>query len=227
MLKAVIFDLDDTLYPELEYVFSGYRAVAAWSAARFKTSQETGHAELIDLFRQGKRHHIFNQWLARYDLDSEENALELLRVYREHKPTIRLFPGVVCLLQELRSQFRLGLVSDGYLNMQTLKLAALGVEPEFDAIVLSDSLGSDAWKPSPRPFQAVLEQLRVLPAEAVYVGDNPTKDFVGARCAGMRSIRCLHLGGLYSEIEPASPEHAPDMSIFSLQDLACALEAMF
>lgn len=224
MLKGVLFDLDDTLYPELEYVFSGYAAVAGWSADRFAIPAAQGHRELVDFFRSGTRYHIFNHWLARYDLDSEENALQLLKVYREHMPSIRLFSGVLELLARLRSRYRLGIVSDGYLVMQTQKVAALDVEPLVETVVLSDRLGADAWKPSPKPFQLALANLGLSPEQAVYVGDNPHKDFLGARRAGMRSIRVLRFGGLYSEVEPPGAEHEPDTTIFALSELEAELE---
>ena len=219
MVKAILFDMDDTLYPEIEYIFSGYRAVAHWAGEHLHPALANAHPQLINLFRHGTRFHIFNHWLAPYDLDTEDNALTLLDIYRQHFPDISLFPGVIPLLERLRATFALGIVTDGYMVMQEKKLAALELGHFFDTIVMSDRLGKEFWKPSTRPFELALQELNVRGTEAVYVGDNPLKDFLGARQLGMEAIRILRFGGLYSEIEPPSSEHSPSRIIFSLKEL--------
>ena len=80
-------------------------------------------------------------------------------------------------------------------------------------------MGRDAWKPSPRPFYHLLEQLAVPAARAVYVADNPAKDFRGARSAGMATIRVRRADGLYRDLEPRSAADAPDFEIDSLEAL--------
>jgi putative hydrolase of the HAD superfamily len=82
-------------------------------------------------------------------------------------------------------------------------------------------LGRDAWKPSPRGLTTLLERMGgVDPAEAVYVSDNPAKDFKAARNAGLRSVWVRRDGGVYSHLEPQSPDYAPDVEIASLSELA-------
>ena len=110
--------------------------------------------------------------------------------------------------------------ADGYLAVQQNKFAALGLAPWFDAVVFSDALGRQAWKPSTKPFEQVLTCLNVSPAEAVYIGDNPTKDFLGARTLGMHTIWLRHQDGQYSMQEPPTPQHKPDYTLPSLEALA-------
>lgn len=221
--QAVIFDLDDTLYPERAYVLSGFRAVAEWAEAELGIPAAQGLAELGALFAQGVRGSTFDQWLRARAHDPAPLVTRLVEVYRAHTPAIAPFDGVPALLDALRARCRVGLLSDGYLDVQRRKLAALGVAERFDAVVFSDAWGRDAWKPSAVPFAAALAALGVPASAAVYVGDNPRKDFLGARRAGMRSIRARWPDGEYAALEPESAEHAPDLTAATLAELSALL----
>jgi putative hydrolase of the HAD superfamily len=144
----------------------------------------------------------------------------MVDVYRQHAPRIEPYPGVRGMLARLKTRFRIGLVSDGYLAVQRRKLDALRLAPAFDAILLTDELGRDAWKPSPVPFRTIVERLGVAPSSAIYVADNPAKDFRGARAVGMATVRVRHADGLHVNIEPDDHHDAPD---FELADVT-ALE---
>jgi putative hydrolase of the HAD superfamily len=213
-LAAVVFDLDDTLYPEREYVFSGFRAVAQWAETQLGIHAEQGFAELKALFDEGVRGDTFNRWLTTHNYTGD--IAPIVAVYREHHPTITPFPDTVPLLEKLHPHYKIGLVSDGYLVVQKLKWSALGLEKYFQAVVFSDEWGRSAWKPNRKPFVEVLRLLNVEAAQSVYVADNPRKDFIGALNAGMKSIRVRRSGGEYSALEPESPEYAADVTIASL-----------
>ena len=90
---------------------------------------------------------------------------------------------------------------------------------DADAIVYSDALGRNAWKPSPLPFKAVLQRLSLSGDEAIYVADNPAKDFRGARQVGMGTVRIRRPDGLHRNLEPRCPSDAPDVEITRLADL--------
>ena len=123
------------------------------------------------------------------------------------------------MLETLHRHYKLGLVSDGFLDVQRRKLVALGLGHYFDAIVFSDEWGRDAWKPSTKPFEVVLQQLKVHAAISVYVADNPVKDFVGARRIGMLTIQVRRLQGEHMDVKPPTAQHAPDLTITSLAEL--------
>jgi len=222
--QAIVFDLDDTLYLEREYVRSGLRAVAVWAEDELGFPTEQTFAELCRLFEDGVRGDTFNRWLAARGLEPDEWVAPMVAVYRRHEPQIALRPQTGQLLVRLGRDYRLGLVTDGYLEVQQRKVAALDLQRHFTAIVYSDALGRDAWKPSPRPFAEVLSRLSVSGDAAVYVGDNPTKDFLGARQLGMDTIRLRHPEGLHCDLEPASAEHAADMEIGAIEDLESLIE---
>ena len=216
--QAIVFDLDDTLYPEEAYVHSGFRAVAAWGAEHLDIPATEGYIELERLFREGVRGKTFDRWLGSYGLCSDGVVGELVRVYRAHAPAIEPFTEVPALLARLRAEHALGLLSDGWAEVQNAKLDGLGLRACFDAVVMTDELGRGAWKPSPRGFEVLLERLGgVPPARAVYVSDNPAKDFLGARRAALRSIRLRTPGGVYAHLEPQTKEHAPDAEVHKLE----------
>ncbi|NJK79923.1 MAG: HAD family hydrolase [Chloroflexaceae bacterium] len=220
---AIIFDLDDTLYPEQAYVLSGFRAVAQWAAVHLDIPAVQGYAELHQLFQQGVRGDTFNRWLHLHSLDADALVPQLVQVYREHTPLLEPFPEIPALLDRLCNTCRLGLVSDGYLAVQQRKFAALGLGHAFQAVVFSDQWGRQAWKPSVQPFQAVVQQLRIAPDQAVYIADNPTKDFLGARQIGMATIRVQWVGGEYAHLVPPTPAHAPDITLTTPDELATVL----
>src|SRR5438874_2051717 len=100
MIQAVVFDLDDTLYPEIEFVYSGYRAVSN------AVHQQLGFPivnELVNLFETGKRGDLFTPVLkTRLDTVTEEYVRELVAVYRQHRPTIVPFPEARDVLDSLK-----------------------------------------------------------------------------------------------------------------------------
>lgn len=225
-LRAIVFDLDDTLYPERAYVLSGFRAVANWIQENTGIRAVDALEELLHLFRSGVRGNIFDLWLESRGFRPGDWVSQMVQVYREHQPAITPYPEVPALLAHIRLKYRLGMVTDGYATVQRRKLSALGLEPLFDAMVFSDDWGKKAWKPSTYPFKVVLDRLGVSGCEAVYIGDNPLKDFLGARLVGMRTVRIRLLEGLYSGLEPPAPEYAPDIELKSLGEIPQLLEVL-
>jgi putative hydrolase of the HAD superfamily len=219
-IKAVIFDIDDTLYPERQFVFSGMRAVAAWAEASLALPADDSYVELCGLFCGGARGNTFDLWLKQHAIEPAKWVPAMVQVYREHSPRISPFSGTARLLQELSQQYRLGLVSDGDAAMQRRKLAALGLKQYFCAAVFSPDLGPDARKPSPLPFERILHELDLPAGSAVYVADNPAKDFRAPRQLGMTAIRIRHPQGLHSHLEPCSPADAPHCTIVAIADLS-------
>jgi putative hydrolase of the HAD superfamily len=148
-----------------------------------------------------------------------ENVNRAITVYRNHIPVLHLFPEVPGLLKTLKSRFLLGIVTDGDWRIQERKITALGLTEFFTAIVLTDQLGPDSSKPSPKPFLAALERLGVTAESTCYIGDNIRKDFLGARKVGLKTIWIRKNDGIYSGIEPPTPDHRPDFIIDSLSKL--------
>lgn len=221
--QAVVFDLDDTLYPERDYVSSGFWAVAVWAEKHLRIPAGQGYAELMNLFESGVRGDTFDRWLAVHQLVQDSLVPRFVQVYREHRPVLTPFPAVKPMLTTLRQRCRLGVVSDGYLAVQQRKLAALNLHHFFDAIVFSDEGGRKCWKPSIWPFQVVLQRLNAQASCVVYVADNPVKDFLGARQVGMSTVRVRRPGGEYAHLSPPTDRHAADLTVDTLEGLEQAM----
>lgn len=218
MLKAWIFDLDDTLYPEREYVRSGYRAVGELAEKRLGLSQAIVRAQLQALFDGGFRSDAFQWWLSEQGLP-ESLLPEMVKVYREHIPRIGFYPDSEGTLEELKKEFRLGLLTEGRRSAQEAKISALGLDRWMETVVILGEEERAEWKPSRKPFDRILGMLSVAGSDAAYVGDNPLKDFRGARETGLRTVRIRREGGLHENEEPASKQDAPDREIRTLADI--------
>lgn len=219
---VIVFDMDDTLYPEADFVRSGHRAVAerVWQDLRVDIEPE-----LRRRFAAGQRGDLMSAALAALDVDAPQDYIGcvLVPVYREHVPAIRPYVETVPVLTELRARgHRLALLSDGWAEVQRRKLAALGLAGLFDEIVITDELGRDAWKPSPVGFERILGALGVAGESAIYVSDNPHKDFAGPHQLGMRTVRVVRPGTEHGEALAPAPEHQPQRMIRALHELLAA-----
>lgn len=224
-VKAIGLDLDDTLYPEREFVRSGFSAVAEAMAGRLGCDAEEIFSELFSLFEEGVRGQTFNVWLQKRGLP-EDLATEMVRVYRNHFPDLRPYPDVEGFLHRVKERgLYTALISDGHLATQRNKLRALGLEKWFDVVFFTDTLGREFWKPNPFFYGKAIDLFCIPPQSFVYVGDNPQKDFKGARELGLRTVRIRRKDGLYAGTEAPGPEYEPDFTISSLAELIGMLES--
>ncbi|MBN2084944.1 MAG: HAD family hydrolase [Anaerolineales bacterium] len=222
-IKAVIFDLDDTLYPERDYVRGGFRAVGEWAGRRLNLSPVIVRAQLDSLFDGGFRGDAFQWWLSEQGLP-ESLLPEMVATYREHEPRIAFYPETEAVLDALKRRFHLGLVTEGRRAAQEAKIRALDLTRWIEAVVILGEKDRAQWKPSIKPFHRILGMLALAGGNAVYVGDNPRKDFRGARGAGLQTVRIRRAGGLYAGEEPAAAEDAPDREIHVLDELGALFE---
>jgi putative hydrolase of the HAD superfamily len=218
--SLLAFDLDDTLYPEVEFVKSGFEAVAKHLDKLALISAELFFQTAWNFFARGIRGKIFNLALDQLSMTfSEDQLLELVSIYREHQPNIRPFPDSANLLQALKEQnCDLALISDGPFQTQLNKVRALGLERYFDYLLLTGAFGPDWGKPSPRAFLELMKRTGIEASKCVYVADNPRKDFLGPNRLGWHTIRVREKIGLYyHEIPPAGGE--PRETLERLTDL--------
>ena len=211
-VRAAVFDLDDTLYPERQYVLSGYRAVAEHLRASLKRT-ERFEDWLWDRFLRGLCRDAFQAASEHFRLGLDAGGVErLVRVYREHRPRIQPYPSAAEFLGRLHGRFRLGLLTDGFLPAQRLKLQALALERFFDAVVFTEEMGRECWKPSAAGFERVRQLLDVPHDTCAYVGDNPSKDFVAPNALGWRTIRWVHPGQVHAD-KPAPEAGRPQTTV--------------
>jgi len=229
-LQAVLFDLDDTLFPQSAWLDGAWDAVAA-AAARLAGEVPAGlpgagadlAARIAAALRRVAAHGtaqggIIDKALAEVGLDVP--IAPLVDVFRSHRPDrLAPYPGVTGALARLARTVPLGLVTDGEPGIQRGKLAALGLGPFFRVTVFSDELGRQRRKPDPAPFLAALGVLGVPAGAVVFVGDNPAKDVAGAAALGMSTIRVRT--GEYARAEgpvPAGHDVATVAGAFAVLD---------
>ncbi len=193
--KVYIFDLDDTLYNEREYVKQAFSNVANYLAGYSDKDSEYFYSSIIKALEQDGRGRIFNRIIDENKLVEDEHISvnRLVDVYRDTKPVLSLYDDAKVLIHTLRQdrEIRLGIITDGCSRVQHNKIDGLGIALLFDKIIVTDDLENGA-KPSAIPYQIFLDTYRdVKPCECVYIGDNPTKDFVGAKALGMYTIRIV------------------------------------
>jgi HAD superfamily hydrolase (TIGR01549 family) len=186
-IKGVIFDLDDTLYSEKEYIKSGYKAVSDYLGGEYE--------DKLWVFFEAKKPAIDE--LMR-DLGREDEKAEVLKVYRSHKPDIHPYSGVAEMIAELKEKgIKVGIITDGRPEGQRNKLKSLDLD--IDDVIITDELGGVQFrKPCDIAFRIMATRWRLNPADIVYVGDNPAKDFQAPQQLGMRCILFKNPDGLYS-----------------------------
>ena len=180
MITVVVFDLDDTLYDEIAYCRSGFAAVSEFLANMHDSPPcECIFAALWEQFSAGNHTRTFNAALDELAIGCDDKlVLELVKVYRNHAPEITLPEVSRGILVELSTEYTLGLLTDGFLPAQRLKVQALGIEDYFQSIVYTEELGRECWKPSPVGFEKIMQDLNAIPENIVYIADNENKDFI-------------------------------------------------
>lgn len=220
----VAFDLDDTLYRELDYVESGFRAVADHVAASHPITSAAAYELLIESMERHGRGRQFDDLLRAVGSFTVRRRNALVQIYRRHEPEIELPPESGAVLRAVEAQgHRLFLVTDGNHHVQNRKVEALGIRSFVEHAYLTGRYGAEATKPGTRVFELMLSRTGAEPADLVYIGDNPRKDFVGVRSLGGSTIRVL-TGGFAGEV--AGPGHDADLTVDSISAVPDALKSL-
>lgn len=183
----LLFDLDDTLYPEIDFLLSGYRKIASTAQQLGLIDSDTAYNILSD-----NRGPMALVKLAAATGNSPKLTVsQMVDIYRYHTPDISLAPQVSHELDKLRSNpviDDIGLITDGRTATQTLKIKALGLHRWINPrlTLISESIRGDKLSGIP---QREIERLTgCRPCDHIYVGDNPAKDFLVANNHGWTTI---------------------------------------
>lgn len=218
---AVIFDLDDTLYPYRAFVGSGFRAVAKAVEGLYAVDAGVVLGQLRRARVDGHRGRELQQLCLAHRLPA--TALPALhRVMVEHRPSLRLPATSRAVLDVLRRRWRIGVLTNGSPSVQAAKVAALGVGPLVDTVVFACEHGTGQGKPAVEGFVEVLARLDVTPARAVFVGNDPATDVAGASAAGLQAIhvRRASLGNVSVPRAAASVRSLLDVPAWAARLLA-------
>lgn len=218
-IKAVLFDLDDTLWPIVPVIIRAETVLYEWLLAHAPTVAQQCSIDSLrerrgELMAANPRFQV-DLWSLRHAALTEafiaggEDAAKVdlaMAVFSQARNAVTPYDDVVPALQRLSGHVAIGSISNGFAD-----LAAIGLAHHFKVSLAAHQHGSA--KPDPAIFHAACDALQAKPAEAVYVGDDPLLDVEGAQKAGLRAV-------WINRFERALPAHVrPDAVCTTLYDL--------
>jgi putative hydrolase of the HAD superfamily len=179
--SVLVFDLDDTLFKEVEFLRSAFKEISSLlqksCGINYYDKMLEWYSSGVDVFRNLEEE-CGNQMAPKKDL---------VQMYRQHSPDIILCPGAKIFLEVVRPVSKgLGIITDGRSITQRNKIRALELDQYFDDIIISEEFGSE--KPSLANFQFYEDKYPL--SDYFYFGDNVKKDFLAPNALGWNSI-CL------------------------------------
>ncbi len=210
MIKAILFDLDNTL---IDFLRMKVKAIEAATLALEKEGIDTTTKELTDFyFRNGiESNTAFTNFLKSKGKYTKKAVAAAVEAYlREKENFLEPYPDVIPALTELKQKYRLGIVTDAPEEKALYRLSRLGITNFFEVIVTYEDTGER--KPSTLPFEKAISLLKLQPSEILFVGDSPSRDIKGAREAGMNTALALY--GCTERIL-----YKPDHELQSIKDL--------
>ena len=198
---VVLFDLDDTLFDHKYCSRAGLVAVQRMFAGRidgaidevefiYRTLLEEWHEKVLDgsISIDESRIERFRVLLSgEQTVATDDESLAAARCYREaYLTAFRPVPGAIELLQRVKAERSIGIVTNHIVSEQVKKIATIGVDSFVDELVVSEEVG--VAKPDARVFEAALSRLGGTPDEAVMIGDSWSSDILGATGLGIRAI---------------------------------------
>ncbi|MEW4924168.1 HAD family hydrolase [Algibacter sp. 2305UL17-15] len=183
----VIFDLDDTLFNEIDYLKSAFSEIAQQISQDSKANQIEVFDRMLDLYHN--KSNVFDGILKHYK--SKNTISDLVSLYRNHQPKITLLEGRKAVFDGLKSSgIKMGLLTDGRSKQQRSKIIALEIEHYFEEIIISEEFGTE--KPNKNNYLHFEKQFGK--GHYFYIGDNTSKDFVSPNKLGWTSVCVLDNG---------------------------------
>lgn len=226
-MKALIFDLDDTLWPITPVIMAAEAKLHEWMAQEAPAVVARYSIEELRIRRQAlvatDARFSYDLWALRHTLLAQVfgelgidvgKADQAMQVFAQERSRVTLFADVMPALDHLRERFVLASISNGFADLQ-----AIGLDQHFSVSLAAHQFG--CAKPDPRIFLAMLEHLQLRPEECMYIGDDVRIDVQGAQQVGMRAA-WVNRHGLRLE-ESAYSHVKPDFVLRDLQDLVQAL----
>lgn len=219
----IIFDLDDTLYEEISFVKGGIKSVAGFLEKEYMINYEYSYKQLSDILFKFGRGKIFDIFLKNEKIFSKSLTKKCINIYRSHEPNIKLYKSAIKILEKFRP-YNIYLVTDGNKLVQARKVKSLNIEKYFKRIFITHRYGIKNSKPSLHCFNLIKKIEDCNWSDLVYIGDNPSKDFISLNKIGAKTIRLSR--GPYANIN-AKEGYDANVSIKDLAELPKALNLLF
>ena len=211
--KVVVFDLEDTLYKEIDFLKSGYHAVADYLTKT--VGIQDLYAEMIEAYQAGEKN-VFQKVIDNYHLTVDKSVL--IDIYRYHIPHIHLDSMVRSVLEQLQGNCHLAMVTDGRPRTKRNIINALGLSEYFDwsDVYISEEVGH--LKTAPYSFEKIMESYP--DCQYICVGDNPAKDFLAPNKLGWMTV-CLMDDGrnIHQQDLSLTADFLPQRKIKIISDL--------
>ena len=186
----LVFDLDDTLYPEITIVKSGLKEVSLFLNSKFGIEKESAYSQMYKYLRMHGRGNVFNNILKTHNIYTKKNLNKCISVYRKHNPQINLYNDAKKCIKRFKN-YKKYIVTDGNTLVQRNKIKSLDLHESFEKIIPTYQYGISFSKPSVNCFKMILRYENAKPENMIYIGDNPYKDFVNLKKIGVKTIRIL------------------------------------
>jgi putative hydrolase of the HAD superfamily len=192
MIKAIIFDLDNTLLDFMKMKqFAVKAAITAMNEAGLNIDEDQAYEDIFELYKTKgwENQQVFNDFLMQNfgKVSNKILAAGIVSYRRAREATLVVYPNVnKTLIELIKMGIKLAVVSDAPSREAWMRLYYLNLHHVFDPVLTYDDSG--AHKPSPKPFEMALNILNVNSDEALMIGDWPDRDVVGASQIGMKTI---------------------------------------
>ncbi|MBV4430578.1 HAD family hydrolase [Clostridium tyrobutyricum] len=220
-MKAIIFDLDDTLYREKDFVEGAFKYVCKYLSMQYELNVNKLYEDINDILKKHGRGRIFNILCRKYNIVEDINTL--VNIYRNSLPQIDLYEDAVNFFEKYSGKYSFGIITDGKASVQWNKIGLLNLKKYVDGIIVTHDYGKKYWKPNSFVYLKMAQYFECRPEECVYIGDNPNKDFIGARAIGMNTIRIIRKSGDHMNTFLDSSKEA-DFNINSMDELQNIIE---
>lgn len=180
MIKAILFDLDDTLYDRNQYILGSYY----FACKKLGLSEDVSNYMCSEYLKNGEDN-IFQKTASYYNLP-DDYISQMIYYYHNSDVKIDLYPDFVEFLSVVRNDLKIGIITNGGSETQGNKIRLLNLKEMVDDIIISgEFFDRTNWKPNKKIFSFAADRLELLPAECVYVGDRLDIDVCGAVNVGM------------------------------------------
>jgi len=206
---VIVFDLDDTLYNELDFLKSAYKSIALSLDPK---NWKQLYTKMFSLYRS--KFNVFEFLATTFEVE----VSTVIKMYRDHQPEIQLFEGALEVLDAIKSKNgKIAIVTDGRSKTQRAKLESLGILRYIDEIIVSEEIGSE--KPNAANFIAIEKALSGT--EYYYIADNLKKDFIVPLSLGWKTLALVDNGKNihFESHEYMDIEHQPHEFILTLKDI--------
>ena len=224
VIKAIVFDLDDTLWPIAPTIVRAEQAMTAWIGSNAPAVAARWGADSLKRLRADllaanpalkhdvmglRRGTIFAAFAAFGGSTAQaEGAFQCFRAARQQ---VTFYPDALQALERLSKRFRLGVISNGFADV-----SVIGIGSYFETVISAHEVGVS--KPDPRIYAACVASMRLAPAQMLYVGDDPHNDIIGPSAAGLRAAWINRVGAVWPETLGGSA--SPDYTFADLAALA-------